>query len=188
MQAEPQNADASIPGRACSARAAAAPCRCCMNAGLMADLPSLESSGARGVGLFRNRAAVSHLHADADAVAGLSALYLRACMDAAQGKRVCVPHARLSARHGSCPTWHARTSRNPASRWAGDPRRAGTPGVIAADAAPALPARRPTGVRLSVMFALSSSSFDEYPRPLGGNGPRSRSSREQIPGHATALR
>jgi len=57
-----------------------------MNAGLMADLPSLESSGAEGVGLFRTELQFlirNHMPKRAE----LSELYSRV-MDAAQGKRV----------------------------------------------------------------------------------------------------
>jgi len=57
-----------------------------MNAGLMADLPSLPSSGAEGVGLFRTE--LQFLIRNQMPRRGeLSALYARV-MDAAQGKRV----------------------------------------------------------------------------------------------------
>lgn len=57
-----------------------------MNAGLMADLPSLESSGAEGVGLFRTE--LQFLIRNSMPSRGeLSAMYKRV-MDAAQGKRV----------------------------------------------------------------------------------------------------
>lgn len=57
-----------------------------MNAGLMADLPSLDGSGAEGVGLFRTELQFlvrSHMPKRAE----LSELYARV-MDAAHGKRV----------------------------------------------------------------------------------------------------
>ena len=57
-----------------------------MNAGLMADLPSLESSGAEGVGLFRTELQFL-VRSQMPKRAELSALYARV-MDAAQGKRV----------------------------------------------------------------------------------------------------
>ncbi|MCK0169670.1 phosphoenolpyruvate--protein phosphotransferase [Aliiroseovarius sp. S1123] len=57
-----------------------------MNAGLMADLPSLESSGAYGVGLFRTE--LQFLTVDRVPRRGdLAATYARV-MDAAKGKRV----------------------------------------------------------------------------------------------------
>ena len=57
-----------------------------MNAGLMADLPSLPSSGADGVGLFRTELQFL-VRSQMPKRAELSALYARV-MDAAHGKRV----------------------------------------------------------------------------------------------------
>jgi phosphotransferase system enzyme I (PtsP) len=57
-----------------------------MNAGLMADLPSLPSSGAEGVGLFRTELQFL-IRASVPKRAELAALYARV-MDAARGKRV----------------------------------------------------------------------------------------------------
>ena len=57
-----------------------------MNAGLMADLPSLPTSGAEGVGLFRTELQFL-IRNQMPKRAELSALYGRV-MDAAQGKRV----------------------------------------------------------------------------------------------------
>ncbi|MCF2906338.1 phosphoenolpyruvate--protein phosphotransferase [Octadecabacter sp. CECT 8868] len=57
-----------------------------MNAGLMADLPSLESSGAEGVGLFRTELQFL-IRSQMPKRAELSALYARV-MDAAKGQRV----------------------------------------------------------------------------------------------------
>lgn len=58
-----------------------------MNAGLMADLPSLEGSGAEGVGLFRTELQFL-VRANMPKRAELSDIYARV-MDAANGKRVC---------------------------------------------------------------------------------------------------
>ncbi len=57
-----------------------------MNAGLMADLPSLDSSGAEGVGLFRTELQFL-VRSQMPKRAELSALYARV-MDAAKGQRV----------------------------------------------------------------------------------------------------
>ena len=57
-----------------------------MNAGLMADLPSLESSGAEGVGLFRTELQFL-TRPKVPRRAELAALYARV-MDSAKGKRV----------------------------------------------------------------------------------------------------
>jgi phosphotransferase system enzyme I (PtsP) len=85
MQAKAQERYASIRGKPaetlCGRRIALH-----MNAGLMADLPSLESSGAEGVGLFRTELQFlvrNHMPKRAE----LSELYSRV-MDAAKGKRV----------------------------------------------------------------------------------------------------
>src|SRR6056297_1562084 len=85
MQATAQERYASIRGKPaetlCGQRIALH-----MNAGLMADLPSLESSGAEGVGLFRTELQFlirNHIPKRAE----LSELYSRV-MDAAKGKRV----------------------------------------------------------------------------------------------------
>lgn len=58
----------------------------CMNAGLMADLPSLESSGASGVGLFRTELQFL-VRNQMPKRSELSALYSRV-LDAASNKRV----------------------------------------------------------------------------------------------------
>jgi len=57
-----------------------------MNAGLMADLPSLESSGAEGVGLFRTELQFL-IRNQMPKRSELSALYARV-MDSAEGKKV----------------------------------------------------------------------------------------------------
>ncbi len=57
-----------------------------MNAGLMADLPSLEGSGAEGVGLFRTELQFL-IRSQMPRRGELSALYARV-LDAADGKRV----------------------------------------------------------------------------------------------------
>jgi phosphotransferase system, enzyme I, PtsP len=57
-----------------------------MNAGLMADLPSLEGSGAEGVGLFRTELQFL-VRNKVPKRNELAALYSRV-MDAAKGKRV----------------------------------------------------------------------------------------------------
>ena len=72
-----------------------------MNAGLMADLPSLDGSGAEGVGLFRTE--LQFLIRNKMPQRGeLAALYARV-MDAAKGSGW--PSARsTSGRTRCCPT------------------------------------------------------------------------------------
>ncbi len=85
MQAEAQKRYVSLRGLPAEARCGSV-VNLYMNAGLMADLPSLENSGAEGVGLFRTE--LQFL--TRNKVPGreeLAALYARV-MDAAKGKRV----------------------------------------------------------------------------------------------------
>ncbi len=85
MQAEAQKRYASL--RGLPAEDTAGTCiRLDMNAGLMADLPSLESSGAAGVGLFRTELQFL-IRNKMPKRAELASLYTRV-MDAAQGQRV----------------------------------------------------------------------------------------------------
>ena len=85
MQAEAQARYASIRDMAAQAKCGSV-ISLSMNAGLMADLPSLESSGAEGVGLFRTELQFL-IRSQMPKRAELSALYARV-MDAAKGRRV----------------------------------------------------------------------------------------------------
>ena len=85
MQAQAQERYASVRDKPAETRCGAR-IRLKMNAGLMADLPSLESSGAEGVGLFRTELQFlirNYMPKRAE----LSELYARV-MDAAKGQRV----------------------------------------------------------------------------------------------------
>jgi phosphotransferase system enzyme I (PtsP) len=85
-----------------------------MNAGLMADLPSLESSGADGVGLFRTELQFlvrSHMPRRAE----LSALYGRV-MDAAKGRRVVFRTLDIGS-DKVLPYMKAADEPNPAMGW-----------------------------------------------------------------------
>ena len=85
MQAAAQERYASIRDKPAEARCGTV-VSLHMNAGLMADLPSLESSGAEGVGLFRTELQFL-IRNQMPRRSELSALYAR-IMAAAQGKRV----------------------------------------------------------------------------------------------------
>jgi phosphotransferase system enzyme I (PtsP) len=85
MQAKAQEQYASLRTLPATARCGTT-VKLYMNAGLMADLPSLEGSGAEGVGLFRTELQFL-LRAKVPARKELAALYARV-MNAAQGKRV----------------------------------------------------------------------------------------------------
>jgi len=85
MQAQAQERYASVRDKPAETRCGAR-IRLKMNAGLMADLPSLESSGAEGVGLFRTELQFlirNYMPKRAE----LSELYAQV-MDAAKGQRV----------------------------------------------------------------------------------------------------
>ena len=85
MRAEAQKRYASLRGLPAEARCGTV-VALTMNAGLMADLPSLEGSGAEGVGLFRTE--LQFLARSKVPQRGeLAALYARV-MDAARGRRV----------------------------------------------------------------------------------------------------
>ena len=85
MQAEAQKRYASLRGLPAITRCGTT-ISLQMNAGLMADLPSLEGSGAEGVGLFRTELQFL-VRNKMPRRAELAALYARV-MDAAKGKRV----------------------------------------------------------------------------------------------------
>src|SRR6056297_742867 len=85
-----------------------------MNAGLMADLPSLDGSGAEGVGLFRTELQFlirNHMPKRAE----LSELYARV-MDAAHGKRVVFRTLDIGS-DKVLPYMTARDEPNPALGW-----------------------------------------------------------------------
>ena len=85
MQAKAQERYASLRGLPAQARCGTT-IALHMNAGLMADLPSLEGSGAEGVGLFRTELQFL-LRSRVPARAELAGLYSRV-LDAAKGRRV----------------------------------------------------------------------------------------------------
>jgi phosphotransferase system enzyme I (PtsP) len=113
MQAQAQERYASIRDKPaetlCGARI-----KLKMNAGLMADLPSLESSGAEGVGLFRTELQFlirNHMPKRAE----LSELYARV-MDAAKGQRVVFRTLDIGS-DKVLPYMKATDEPNPAMGW-----------------------------------------------------------------------
>ncbi len=85
MQAEAQKRYASLRGKPATAKCGTT-IALHMNAGLMADLPSLQNSGAEGVGLFRTELQFL-VRSKMPKRSELAMLYTRV-MDAAKGKRV----------------------------------------------------------------------------------------------------
>jgi phosphotransferase system enzyme I (PtsP) len=85
-----------------------------MNAGLMADLPSLPSSGAEGVGLFRTELQFL-IRSQMPKRSELSALYARV-IDAAHGKRVAFRTLDIGS-DKVLPYMKANDEPNPAMGW-----------------------------------------------------------------------
>ena len=118
-----------------------------MNAGLMADLPSLDGSGAEGVGLFRTELQFlvrSHMPKRAE----LSELYARV-MDAAHGKRVVFRTLDIGS-DKVLPYMKAEEEPNPALGWRAVRIALDRPGVMRMQLQAFI--RAAAGRPLSVMF------------------------------------
>ncbi len=118
-----------------------------MNAGLMADLPSLPSSGAEGVGLFRTELQFL-IRNQMPKRAELSALYARV-MDAAQGKRVVFRTLDIGS-DKVLPYMKPNDEPNPAMGWRAIRVGLDKPGVLQMQLQALL--RAANGRPLSVMF------------------------------------
>lgn len=118
-----------------------------MNAGLMADLPSLKSSGAAGVGLFRTE--LQFLTRSKVPRRGeLAALYARV-MDAAEGKRVCFRTLDIGS-DKVLPYMKPQDEPNPALGWRAIRVGLDKPGVMRMQLQALI--RASNGRPLSVMF------------------------------------
>ena len=118
-----------------------------MNAGLMADLPSLKSSGASGVGLFRTE--LQFLTRSKVPRRGeLAALYARV-MDAAEGKRVCFRTLDIGS-DKVLPYMKPQDEPNPALGWRAIRVGLDKPGVMRMQLQALI--RASNGRPLSVMF------------------------------------
>ncbi|MGM0741803.1 MAG: phosphoenolpyruvate--protein phosphotransferase [Pseudomonadota bacterium] len=127
-----------------------------MNAGLMADLPSLDSSGAEGVGLFRTELQFlvrSHMPKRAE----LSELYARV-MDAARGKRVVFRTLDIGS-DKVLPYMKAVNEPNPALGWRAVRVGLDKPGVMRMQLQALI--RAAAGRPLSVMFPFVAQR-EEY--------------------------
>jgi phosphotransferase system enzyme I (PtsP) len=127
-----------------------------MNAGLMADLPSLEGSGAEGVGLFRTELQFlirSHMPKRAE----LSALYGRV-MDAAKGRRVVFRTLDIGS-DKVLPYMKATDEPNPAMGWRAVRVALEKPGVMRMQLQALI--RGAQGRPLSVMFPFVAQ-HDEF--------------------------
>ncbi len=175
MQAEAQERYASIRGEPARARCGNT-VALLMNAGLMADLPSLESSGAEGVGLFRTELQFL-IRNQMPKRAELSALYARV-LDAAQGKRVVFRTLDIGS-DKVLPYMARQDEPNPALGWRAIRVGLDRPGVLRMQLQALL--RAADGRPLSVMFPFIAQ-FDEY-RAARAEMDKALE-REQILGHA----
>ncbi len=129
-----------------------------MNAGLMADLPSLPSSGAEGVGLFRTE--LQFLTRNTVPKRGeLAALYARV-MDAASGKRVVFRTLDIGS-DKVLPYMKPTDEPNPALGWRAIRVGLDKPGVMRMQLQALI--RAANGRPLTVMFPFIAQ-FDEFTR------------------------
>ncbi|WP_299784900.1 phosphoenolpyruvate--protein phosphotransferase [uncultured Marivita sp.] len=127
-----------------------------MNAGLMADLPSLESSGAEGVGLFRTELQFL-VRSKMPRRNELAALYARV-LDAAQGKRVVFRTLDIGS-DKVLPYMKAEDEPNPALGWRAIRVGLDKPGVMRMQLQALL--RAANGRALSIMFPFVAQ-YEEY--------------------------
>ncbi len=120
-----------------------------MNAGLMADLPSLEGSGAEGVGLFRTELQFL-VRSKMPQRAELAALYTRV-LDAAKGKRVAFRTLDIGS-DKVLPYMKAPQEPNPAMGWRAVRVGLDKPGVMRMQLQALI--RAANGRPLTVMFPL----------------------------------
>ena len=127
-----------------------------MNAGLMADLPSLEGSGAEGVGLFRTE--LQFLIRNQVPKRGeLAALYSRV-LDAARGRRVAFRTLDIGS-DKVLPYMKPQDEPNPAMGWRAIRVGLDKPGVLRMQLQALLRAAK--GRPLSVMFPFVAQ-FEEF--------------------------
>lgn len=127
-----------------------------MNAGLMADLPSLAGSGAEGVGLFRTELQFL-VRNKMPQRAELSALYARV-LDAAKGKPVAFRTLDIGS-DKVLPYMKANDEPNPAMGWRAIRVGLDKPGVLRMQLQALL--RASNGQPLSVMFPFVAQ-YDEF--------------------------
>ncbi len=148
MQAEAQKRYTSLRNLPATARCGAT-VALHMNAGLMADLPSLEGSGAEGVGLFRTELQFL-VRSKMPQRAELAALYTRV-MDAANGRRVAFRTLDIGS-DKVLPYMKPQDEPNPAMGWRAIRVGLDKPGVLRMQIQALIRAAR--GRPLTVMFPL----------------------------------
>ncbi len=127
-----------------------------MNAGLMADLPSLESSGAEGVGLFRTELQFL-VRNQMPKRSELSALYTRV-LDAARGKRVVFRTLDIGS-DKVLPYMKPNDEPNPALGWRAIRVGLDKPGVLRMQLQALI--RAANGRPLAIMFPFIAQ-YEEY--------------------------
>ncbi len=134
-----------------------------MNAGLMADLPSLEGSGAEGVGLFRTELQFL-VRSKVPGRAELAALYARV-MDAAKGRRVAFRTLDIGS-DKVLPYMKPQDEPNPAMGWRAIRVGLDKPGVLRMQLQALI--RAANGRPLTVMFPFvaQGSEYDAARRQL----------------------
>ncbi|RBI83359.1 phosphoenolpyruvate--protein phosphotransferase [Rhodosalinus halophilus] len=155
MQAEAQKRYASIRDKPAEARCGTV-VSLHMNAGLMADLPSLEGSGAEGVGLFRTELQFL-IRNQMPRRSELSALYAR-IMKAAQGKRVVFRTLDIGS-DKVLPYMNAVDEPNPALGWRAIRVGLDKPGVLRMQLQALV--RAAAGGPLTVMFPFIAQ-YEEW--------------------------
>ena len=148
MQAEAQKRYASLRGLPAQAKCGSI-VTLHMNAGLMADLPSLEGSGAEGVGLFRTELQFL-VRSRMPQRAELAALYTRV-MDAAKGRRVAFRTLDIGS-DKVLPYMKPQDEPNPAMGWRAIRVGLDKPGVLRMQLQALI--RAAGGRPLTVMFPL----------------------------------
>ncbi|KAA0916699.1 phosphoenolpyruvate--protein phosphotransferase [Aquicoccus porphyridii] len=147
-----------------------------MNAGLMADLPSLAGSGAEGVGLFRTELQFL-VRTKMPRRGELSALYARV-LDAAQGKRVVFRTLDIGS-DKVLPYMTAQDEPNPAMGWRAIRVGLDKPGIMRMQLQALL--RAAAGRPLAVMFPFVAQR-EEYDAACAEMNKALE--RERILGHA----
>lgn len=134
-----------------------------MNAGLMADLPSLEGSGAEGVGLFRTELQFL-VRSKVPGRVELAALYARV-MDAAKGRRVAFRTLDIGS-DKVLPYMKPQDEPNPAMGWRAIRVGLDKPGVLRMQLQALI--RAANGRPLTVMFPFvaQGSEYDAARRQL----------------------
>ena len=155
MQAEAQARYASLKGLPAQSKCGTVTALH-MNAGLMADLPSLEGSGAEGVGLFRTELQFL-VRSQMPKRSELAAIYSRV-LDAAQGRRVAFRTLDIGS-DKVLPYMKPQDEPNPAMGWRAIRVGLDKPGVLRMQLQALI--RAAQGRKLTVMFPFIAQP-DEF--------------------------